>query len=68
MKFIYTYENINSVEIIRVFTRFGKQLAFLDMSTKTLYNTSANFKLFYEIANNFAFMITGIHYLPTCNV
>ena len=68
MKFYFTYENINSVEIIRVFTAFGKQLAWLDMANNTLHNTSASFKLFCQIAHEVRFMITGIQYLPKTTI
>lgn len=64
MKYLFTYENINNVELIRVISRTGRQLAFVDLANNVLYNTSSSWTVFYDIARVFKFMLTGFQFAP----
>ena len=63
MKHIY----ILSHTVIIITTRFGKQLAFVDLVNNNLYNVSASYQEFYRIAKEFSFMLQGLQFSPKSN-
>lgn len=64
MKYILIYEKVENVELIRIISRTGKQLAFVDLANNVLYNTRASWTVFYDIARLFKFMLTGFQFSP----